>query len=516
MGEVAATCIIVVKTNSSKVVNLFIRGISEIETKIQKIFSFSQMDWRKVAKILLKPWRKVAEIACIYWRKVVILRRKYWQKVADMLKRKVILTLERWYEQGHYKAPLLYGARQVGKTTAVREFAKLHYKHFVEVNFVKYPLAKQAFDGELSTKTIVTNLSSMGFGPFVEGETLLFLDEIQECPNARTAIKFLVEENLYDYIESGSLLGINYKPVSSYPVGYELNCNVYPMDFEEFLWAKGIAEDVINLIKDSYHKLKPVPEFIHNQISRYYREYLVVGGMPEVVQQFILNPDFQNVVKLQRSIMATYRSDITNYAGKQAPLVKRVFDALPSELGKQDKRFVLSNMEKGASLRKYEDPTQWLIDAGVAYYSTNVKALDLPFEAFENRKLFKLYMVDTGLLCSQLLRTMQFKVMNGEIDINEGALTENFVACSLAAHDMPLHYYDKKSKLELDFVVNDDEGITIIEVKSGADYKRHASLNNALKDNHLTISRSVVLSKNNVEVENGIIYLPLYMASLLF
>lgn len=432
-----------------------------------------------------------------------------------MLKRKIIDRLEKWYQSGHYKAPLVFGARQVGKTTAIREFSKAHYDHLIEVNFVKHPMAAKAFDGDLTTRTIITNLSAMGFGPFVEGKTLVFFDEIQECPNARTAIKFLVEEHLFDYIESGSLLGINYKPVPSYPVGYEERYDVYPLDFEEFLWAKGVSDDVIEIIKKSYRQLSPVPEFIHQQISRYYSEYLVVGGMPEAVQTFVTKTDFNEVVKVQRSIMTTYRADITSYAGKMAPLVKRVFDAMPSALGKQDKRFVLSDIEKGASLRKYEDPTQWLIDAGIAYYSFNTNAFELPFEATENRRLYKLYMVDTGLLCSQLLKKMQFSVMNGEIDINEGALTENFVACALAANEVDLHYYDKKSKLELDFVIPDENGITIIEVKSGAEYKRHASLNNAIASNAMKIDRSIVLSANNVESDNGIIYLPLYMASLL-
>jgi hypothetical protein len=429
-----------------------------------------------------------------------------------MLKRKILDTLETWYQSGHYKAPVLYGARQVGKTTAIREFAKVRYKYLVEVNFVKSPIAMQAFDGELSTKTIVTNLSAMGYGPFIPGETLLFFDEIQECPNARTALKFLVEEHLYDYIASGSLLGINYKPVKSYPVGYEEQYNVYPMDFEEFLWAKGITKEVIETLKEACHELTPIPTFIHEQISRYYREYLVVGGMPEVVQKFVASPDFQEVIKVQKSILSTYRADITHYSERQSQLVKRVFDALPSELGKQDKRFILANMEKGASLRKYEDPTQWLIDAGIAYYSFNTNAFELPFEATENRRLFKLYMVDTGLLCSRLLNNLQFRVMNGEIDINEGALTENFVACMLATKNIPLHYYDRKSRQELDFIIPDDGRITIIEVKSGDDYKRHASLDAAIQQYAPRIQRSIVFCKGNVEVEKGVIYLPLYLA----
>jgi len=397
----------------------------------------------------------------------------------------------------------------------VREFAKANYPHFVEINFVKYPRAKQAFDGNLDTKTIVTNLSAMGFGPFVEGKTLVFFDEIQECPNARTAIKFLVEEHRYDFIESGSLLGINYKPVTSYPVGYEQELKMHPLDFEEFLWANGVSTDVIDTLLHCYRKEQPVPPFINDQMSHFYRQHLVVGGMPNVVQTFIDNADFGNVLNVQRSILTTYRADITNYAGKDQVLVKRIFDAIPSQLGKQDKRFILASLEKGASLRKYEDPTQWLIDAGIAYYSFNTTEFALPFTATENRRLFKLYMVDTGLLSSLLLKGIQFDVLNGNLGVNEGALTENYIACSLSSKGISLHYYDKKSRHELDFIIEENNRITIIEVKSGSDYKRHASLDAALKAFPEKIERAIVFSPYNIERQNDVLYLPLYMSQFL-
>ncbi|MDO4510609.1 MAG: AAA family ATPase [Bacteroidales bacterium] len=429
-----------------------------------------------------------------------------------MLKRKIHNHLIEWKNRTDKKALIVTGARQVGKTTAIREFAKENYAHFVEVNFVKRPVAKQAFDGDLDSHTIFTNLSAMGFGPFFEGTTLVFFDEIQECPNARTAIKFLVEDGHYDIIESGSLLGINYKEVVSYPVGFEEEIRLFPLDFEEFLWAKGIAENVIDLLKQCYRRETPVPEFIHQQISKIYREYLVIGGMPEVVQKFIDSPDISNALRAQTSIITTYRHDISHYAQKSAVLVKRVFDAIPSQLGKQDKRFVLADIEKGASLRKYEDPTQWLIDAGLAYYSFKTKALELPFESTENRRLYKLYMVDTGLLCSLTIKEMQFEVLSGNIDINEGALTENFVASALAATGKSLHYYDKKSKQELDFIINERNSITIIEVKSGDNYKKHASLNAAIASFGNVVERAIVLCKGNVEKDAQVLYLPLYMA----
>lgn len=459
--------------------------------------------------------QKVVILHSIRLQKVVKKRSIRLQKVVNMLKRKVSDDIAKWYQSGCKKALLLTGSRQVGKTTSVREFAKANYPHFVEINFVKYPRAKQAFDGNLDTKTIVTNLSAMGFGPFVEGKTLVFFDEIQECPNARTAIKFLVEEHRYDFIESGSLLGINYKPVTSYPVGYEQELKMHPLDFEEFLWANGVSTDVIDSLLHCYRKEQPVPPFIHDQMILFYRQHLVVGGMPNVVQTFIDNADFGNVLNVQRSILTTYRADITNYAGKDQVLVKRIFDAIPSQLGKQDKRFILASLEKGASMRKYEDPTQWLIDAGIAYYSFNTTEFALPFTATENRRLFKLYMVDTGLLSSLLLKGIQFDVLNGNLGVNEGALTENYIACSLSSKGISLHYYDKKSRQELDFIIEENNRITIIEVKSGSDYKRHASLDAALKAFPEKIERAIVFSPYNIERQQDVLYLPLYMSQFL-
>ena len=429
-----------------------------------------------------------------------------------MYQRKVIQKLVDWKRGQNKRALLLNGTRQVGKTTSVRMFAEENYRYFVEINFLKQPAAKDAFEGTLDTRTIILNLSAMGFSPFVEGETLVFFDEIQECPNARTAIKFLVEEGRYDYIESGSLLGINYKDIPSYPVGFEEEVMVYPLDFEEFLWARGISTDVVDLLRDCYQRLQPVPQLIHDQISRYWREYLVVGGMPDVVRTFLEQDDFQQVVRTQRSIMTTYRADIAKYAGSNKAVARQVIDAIPSELGKQDKRFVLANLEKGGSRRKYENPTQWLVDAGLAYYSFNTKAFELPFETFENRSLYKLYMVDTGLLCSMLLRNMQLEVMNGDIGVNEGALVENKIACVLASKGFPLHYYDRKSRQELDFVLANNGKIDIVEVKSGKDYRRHASLDAAMENFADRVGRSIVFGPCNIECSGGVTYLPLYMS----
>lgn len=429
-----------------------------------------------------------------------------------MLKRKIIKKLEAWKETITNKALLIKGARQVGKTTVVRQFAKANYKNFVEINFEQMPVAKQAFEGNLDARTILLNLSAMGFGPLEPGKTLIFFDEIQSCPKARTAIKFLVEDGQYDYIESGSLLGINYKDVSSYPVGFEHELDMYPLDFEEFLWACNISDDVVSMLKDCYASIRPVPDFLHQQIMDRYRQYLVVGGMPEVVATYISNEDFSKTITNQKDILAGYRNDISKYAGNDKMLVKSVFDAIPGQLSKQDKRFVLASIEKNASRRKYGAPTQWLVDAGMAYYSFNVGSFELPFPSHENMRLYKLFFVDSGLMCAMVLNGIQAKVLTGDIFVNEGALAENYVAGELAKHGVSLNYYDRKSKHELDFVFPEDDKITILEVKSGKDYKKHVSLDMAQSLFSEKINRRIVMSCNNLEVEDGVLYLPFYMS----
>lgn len=429
-----------------------------------------------------------------------------------MLKRKIIKKLEAWKGTIANKALLIKGARQVGKTTVVRQFAKANYKNFVEINFEQMPVAKQAFEGNLDARTILLNLSAMGFGPLEPGKTLIFFDEIQSCPKARTAIKFLVEDGQYDYIESGSLLGINYKDVSSYPVGFEHELDMYPLDFEEFLWACNISDDVVSMLKDCYASIRPVPDFLHQQIMDRYRQYLVVGGMPEVVATYISNEDFSKTITNQKDILAGYRNDISKYAGNDKMLVKSVFDAIPGQLSKQDKRFVLASIEKNASRRKYGAPTQWLVDAGMAYYSFNVGSFELPFPSHENMRLYKLFFVDSGLMCAMVLNGIQAKVLTGDIFVNEGALAENYVAGELAKHGVSLNYYDRKSKHELDFVFPEDDKITILEVKSGKDYKKHVSLDMAQSLFSEKINRRIVMSCNNLEVEDGVLYLPFYMS----
>jgi len=421
-----------------------------------------------------------------------------------------------WKNNTNKAALLVKGARQVGKTTSVREFGRANYESFIEINFEQLPLARRAFDGNLDARTIILNLSAMGYGPFVEGKTLVFFDEIQNCPNARTAIKFLVEDGRFDYIESGSLLGINYKDVSSYPVGFEEQLEMFPLDFEEFLWARGISNDVIEVARDSYASTRSVPDIIHEQLMKLYREYIISGGMPGAVNTFIANDDITHTLHIQNMILGSYRDDIAKYADKEKYKVKSVFDTIPEQLSKKNKRFILTALEKNASNRKYEQATMWLSEAGIAYHCFNITALELPLVFSEKRNLYKLYLLDTGLLCAMIMDGIQNAVLSGDIRINEGAVVENTVAAELVKRGIPLYYYDKKSRMELDFVFKDKGRLSVIEVKSGSDYRRHAALDNANADNPGKFNRRIVLCKGNVEAaDDGIIYFPLYMAMFL-
>lgn len=432
-----------------------------------------------------------------------------------MLKRKILSSLIEWKNSKNKVALLVQGARQVGKTTSIREFGQQNYSNFIEINFEMTRTAQRAFDGDLDARTIIINLSAQGFGPFEPGNTLIFFDEIQSCPAARTAIKFLVEDGRFDIIESGSLLGLNYREVSSYPVGYEEQIDMFPLDFEEFLWANDISPDVFDIISEAYHKLIPVPDFVHEKIMDLLRKYLVVGGMPAAVNAFLENDDLSQTIRQQNIILTNYRNDISKYAGKEKGKAKAIFDAIPEQLNKKNKRFYLSVLEKGASVRKYENATNWLNDAGVAYHCFNVSELALPLSFSEKRNLYKVYMLDTGLLCAMSMNGIQSALLEGNIKINEGMVTENYVAATLAKKGIPLYYYDKKTRVELDFLWNDRGSLSVIEVKSGNDYCKHAALDNAIEENPKAFNRKIILCKSNVRVSDTVVYLPLYMAMLL-
>lgn len=432
-----------------------------------------------------------------------------------MLRRKVENDLLKWKRANNKTALLVAGARQVGKTTSIRQFGKTYYDNFIEINFITDINADNIFSGSLRADDIILNLSAFVKKALVPGKTLIFLDEIQECPNARTAIKFLVEDGRFDYIESGSLLGINYKEIPSLPVGYEEILQMYPMDFEEFLWANNVQEDTIDYLKDCFINEKCISEVVHEEIKKLFQRYMIIGGMPAVVSKFAETKDIGQVITVQKRIMELYRQDITKYSETEKMRIRQIFDHIPAELNKNNKRFTLSDMDKNARYNRYESGFMWLSDAGVSLPCYNISQPVLPFELNTKYNLFKLFLCDTGLLCSQSLGNIQFAVLNGDTSVNMGSILENTIAQLLVSNNFKLYYYNSKKVGEIDFIIQKGTIVLPIECKSGKDYNLHKALDNLLSVKEYDMKEAIVLYSGNIKRENKILYLPWYMVSFL-
>lgn len=430
------------------------------------------------------------------------------------LKRDITLKLEAWLAEKDHRALLVSGARQVGKTFIVREFAHAHYESFIEINFVETPSAAAAFEGDLDAASIITNLTAYSRQPLTPGKSLIFLDEIQECPRARTAIKFLVDDGRFDYIESGSLLGVKTKEVPSYPVGYESPLRMHPLSLSEFFLAVGISRETLTAAHDAVLSERPVPEAIHNRLLRAFRVYLAVGGMPAAVQAYADSQDIARALSIQNAILALYRQDIAKYAGNPAH-VRAIFDAIPSELNKKNKRFKLASLRQTARMERYEDDFLWIADAGCALPCYNVEAPQMPLALNEKHSLFKLYANDVGLLAAGEEDPIQYELVTGNAGVNWGSVLENAVAQELTAKGYPLHYFDKAKVGEIDFLISTPKGLLPIEVKSGADYKRHKALDNLMDVAEWNLHRAVVLCRSNVERDGHVLYLPWYALAFL-
>ncbi len=426
--------------------------------------------------------------------------------------RKAEQKLIEWKNNPDKKALLVTGARQIGKTYLVRQFGKANYDKFVEINFVLQKSAAEIFNGDLNADTLIMNLTAF-LGTSLEREkTLIFLDEIQECPNARTAIKFLVEDGRFDYIESGSLLGVNYKHVPSFPVGYEQIIQMYPMDFEEFCLANGVQQKTIDYLNGCFNRREPVTDVIHKKMTDLFKYYLIVGGMPAVVQSFIDTHDIGQVVALQKDILAQYQQDISQYTQEQKAKVRQIFDQIPAQLDDKNRRFTLASIDKTVRLREYEDAFLWLQNAGVALPCYNLSEPKLPLKINEQTRLFKLFMNDTGLLCAMGMENIQFDILQGNMSVNMGSVLENVFAQILKVNGFVLRYLNKKSVGELDFVVQHGNKVVPVEIKSGKDYKKHAALDKALNVKEWGLEEGIVFCLGNIERDEKTLYLPWYMA----
>ena len=427
-----------------------------------------------------------------------------------MLYRTAIENFENWKKSGGKKALLVTGARQIGKTFLIREFARKNYENFIEINFVTQSSAKQIFEGDLNADSIIQGITALTKQKVEEGKTLIFFDEIQECPNARTAIKFLVDDGRFDYVESGSLLGVQYKTVKSYPVGYEHKIQMFPMTFEEFCIACGVQKSTFELLEDCYNNLKAVPEAVHGTMKQLFQAYTIVGGMPAAVQEYISSHDIAKVVEIQKDILALYRQDIAKYSDKDKEKISTIFDNIPSQLDSKNRRFKLNSIRSTARMERYEESFIWLNDAGVAIPCYNLVAPLIPLKLNEQSNLFKLYMADVGLLCASCIDNVQFSILNGDFSVNMGSILENVYAQELLSKDFEVRFMNKKFG-EIDFIIQNNGKALPIEIKSGADYKKHTALNNILAVEEWKLKNALVFCAGNIEQEESVTYLPWYM-----
>ncbi len=399
-----------------------------------------------------------------------------------MLKRKIYNDLLNWKstrkEEKVKKCLLVKGARQVGKSYIIQEFGKNEYKSFLCIDFFRQPELKSIFDGELTSEEILKRITAnIRDFRLVPGETLFFFDEIQRCGNARTAIKFLAEDLRFDVISSGSLMGLTYgenddeetEVPESIPVGYESQITMYSLDFEEFLWAYGYDENAISVLRSYYESGEAVPVGIHNKYESIFREYMVVGGMPEVVADFVVNKDFNRVDSIQSDIIAEYRDDISKHAkGKEKQLVRMCYDAVPKQLAKELKKFQYSTVEKGQTRRKYGGSVQWLKDSEIVNACYNISEPYLPLMANAKEDQFKLYINDTGLLCCMYGFETKRAVLNDTLRGNaRGGIYENIISECLLKRGYTLYYFKPDSEHEIEFLIEKNGEVIPIEVKAG-------------------------------------------------
>ena len=438
------------------------------------------------------------------------------QSQINMIKRKADELIRNFIL--HDKRSLLVtGARQVGKTFSIRKVGKECFDNVVEINFVEQPDAIELFSGQKGAKDLLLRLSAFTKKPLVPGQTLIFFDEVQECKEIVTAIKFLVDEGSYKYVMSGSLLGVELEDLRSVPVGYMDEIEMYPLDLLEFFEAIGIGTDVIDHLRKSFEDKTPVDDFIHRRMLEAIRLYLIVGGMPAAVQKYLDTNNLRRVYEEQRGIIRTYKRDITKYDHDHKLQIEEIYDLIPSELNAKNKRFILKQLNEHARFSKYEDSFLWLRDAGVAIPTYNVEEPRVPLLLNKQRNLFKLFLNDVGLLAAMYGGNIQARLLSPDPSINYGSVFENLVAQELYAHGFTeaqqhsLYYFNSKKQGELDFVVEYAGNMLPIEVKSGKDYERHNALSNVMENKEYAVPIAYVFCQENVQIKDRVVYYPIYL-----
>lgn len=432
-----------------------------------------------------------------------------------MLKRKIEQSLLNWKNTPNHKPLIIKGCRQCGKTFSVLNFAKANYKNVVYLNFFENPDYAAVFSGSLEVDHIVLLLSAL-LGKDT-GNTVLILDEIQDCPDARTALKFFRMDGRYDVIGTGSLLGVKGygKDPKSVPVGSETVLDMYPLDFEEFLWANDISDAVVAMLEKCLVEEQPVPEALHHRMKQLLLQYTVVGGMPDVVQTFVNTKRMDEVLRLQRDIVRAYEDDMVKYAEKSdKAYIKECFQSIPRQLAKENKKFQYSVVRKGSTAAKYAGSLQWIEDAGIISCCHNLSITELPLDGNAIEDVFKVYMRDMGLFVSMLEDGTQYDILQGNLYGYKGAIFENLIADIFTKMGRKLYYYHKDSGLEVDFVIRYQGQCTLVEVKArtGNTKSTRTILNHPEKYH---VFNAIKLGDYNIGRTGQLLTLPMYMAFLL-
>ena len=443
-----------------------------------------------------------------------------------MLKRKIETYLSDWKKSDNKKPLVIKGVRQCGKTYIVKTFANDNYENVVYMNFILEPDKKSAFAGNLDVETIILNLSALIPGSrFVSGKTCIILDEIQECKEARTALKSFDMDGRFDVIATGSLLGVEgygkrkdkdkNKGEDSVPVGYETLVEMYPLDFEEFLWANGIGTNVIETVRACFENETVVPEGIHKAMMELLYRYIIVGGLPEVVNCYLETKNVELIYEKQRTLIAEYEEDMVKYAeDSDKPHIRECFESIPRQLAKENKKFQYSVVKKGGRASQYSGSLQWLEDAGIAKRCYNTTITELPLSGNSIPDCFKVYTTDIGILMGMLDYGTQTDILAGNLRGYKGAIFENLMADFLCKSGQKLYYFHKESGLEIDFLVRFKGECVIIEVK--AKTGKAKSMTTVLKNKDVYhVNHGIKLGQYNVGREGSILTIPLYMGFLI-
>lgn len=435
-----------------------------------------------------------------------------------ILNRKIFYQLENWKQKNNRKSLVLQGARQVGKTYALREFGRRNYEEVLEINFKKTPSDAGIFNGNLNVDTLIT---AMQFRypekKMIPGKTLIVLDEIQECEEAITSLKFWTEDGRFDVVASGSMLGIDYKRASSYPVGYVEYLQMYGLDFEEYLWARGIKEEMIENLRQMFLKKEIVPTAIHTRMMELLREFISIGGMPEVVSAFVESMDYRLADKIQRELLTGYQYDIAHYAvAEEKVKAEKCYLSLGKQLlDKENHKFQYKEVESGGRAYKYYSSIDWLLKADLIDLCKAVSDIKYDLSDYARDDIFRAYTTDLSLLISMReFGLKQHIVENTILDNTKGGIYECLLADFLIKKEFPMYYYkNDTTKKEIDFITQKDGAIIPLEVKSG---KKKASSLNWLMNNNSSIPIAYKFMDGNVGMgENRIITMPLYMAMFL-